>query len=90
MDEQGEQLLAVRRQVGERLAQRGVALGGEQFLLGHHCIFVGDVADVYPKRGGLPAVCRVQGMGAFVAGGGGQPARQGGRVAEAVEVFHQA
>jgi hypothetical protein len=33
-DEHGDQLLAVRRQAAERLAQRRVALGCEQFLVG--------------------------------------------------------
>src|SRR5262249_36761133 len=33
-DKQGDQLLAVRRQLVERLAQRGLALGREQALVG--------------------------------------------------------
>jgi len=83
VDEQGDQLLVVRRQAGERLAQRGVPLGGQQFLFGVLGLVVSDVVGVRRQRGSLGAVR------AFAPSGGGQPPRQGGRVAEVAQVFHQ-
>src|SRR6185437_14973029 len=64
-DEQGDQLLAAWRQVAERFAQRSVALGDEQLLLGHSGLYVGDVLDLWRKRGGPRAACRTHGPGAF-------------------------
>jgi hypothetical protein len=89
VDEQRDQLLAVRRQAGERLAQRNMPLGGQQVLFGDLGMVVADILSVQRQDGGLWTMCRAQYSGAFEPGGGSQPPRQGVRIAEVVQLFHQ-
>jgi hypothetical protein len=88
-DEQGDQLLAGGGQVGERLAQRCVALGDEQFMFGHPGLVGGDVLRVQHVPARLCPARLAQDPEAFAPGGGGEPARKRGRIAEAVKLGHQ-
>jgi hypothetical protein len=88
-DEQGEQLLAGRGQVAERRAQRRVALGHKQFLLGCPDLPGRDVPGVQ----GLPASVRsVRGASdtpAFLLSDGGEPAGDRGRIADCRKLVHE-
>jgi hypothetical protein len=50
--EQGDQLLAARRQAGERLVQRNMPLGGQQLLFGDLGMVVADILSVQRQHGG--------------------------------------
>jgi hypothetical protein len=65
-----------------------MALVGEQFLLSDPRVVVGDVLDVWPIPAGLRPFGRAPHPQAFALGGGGEPARQRGRVAEVVELVY--
>ncbi len=82
LKQQGDQLLAGGRQSGERLAQRGVALGRQQLLLGRPGLVIGDVLDIGHIPGRHTSLRRAQDLEALPAGHGDEPARKGGRVAD--------
>jgi hypothetical protein len=89
-DEHGDQLLAVRGQLGERLAQRRMALGRQQLLVGPAGPLVRKAVDVQRIPGRVRYVARAQDAEAFPPGGGGEPAGQRGRLADLVQLVHQA
>src|SRR5262249_25247953 len=85
-DDQRSKSLAVRRQAGERFAERCVPLRDEQFLLRYPCLLVRDVLAVKRVPGSLRTAHGAQGPAAFTLSGGGQPAGQRGWIAEVVEL----
>jgi hypothetical protein len=89
LEEQGDQLLAGGRQSRERLAQRGVALGRQEFLLGRPGLVICHVLELRHGPGCRTSVCRGQDLKTFPAGDGDQPARQGGRVADRGQLVYQ-
>jgi len=82
-------VLAAAGKAGERLAQRGVLLGRQQFLLGRRGLRVRDALSVRHVPGRLRLPRCAPGPGAFPAGGGGQPAGQRGRLAEFAQVVEE-
>jgi hypothetical protein len=86
LHEQGGQVVTGRRQIGERLAQRRVPLRGEQLIVGQDGLLVGDVLGVQRTAGRGGPAGLADDPGAFAGGGGGQPAGQGGRVADLADV----
>jgi hypothetical protein len=69
VDEQGEQLLAARRQLPERLSQGGVPFGREQVLPGCLGVIVGDGpgGQRMPRVAGMPGRARDAAAFAFLA-----------------------
>ena len=53
--EQSEQSLGVGGQARERLAQRGVALRHQQFMVRRWSLLIGDILVKHLPLGGLPA-----------------------------------
>ena len=89
LKQQGDQLLAGGRQCGERLAQRGVALGGEQVLVGGPGLVIGHGLDIGHVSGWRRFLRGAQDLKALSAGHGDEPAWEGGRVADLVQVADQ-
>ncbi len=89
MEQQCDQLLATRGQTLECFAQRGVALGGQQFLLGCLDALIREGLIVQHVPGRARTLRRAQGPGAFPPGYGGQPAGKRGRIAEPTQLFHE-
>jgi hypothetical protein len=65
-----------------------VALGPRQFLLGDLGVLVRDAAGAGYRGGSGRSLC-AQDPQAFALGGGGEPARECGRVAEVAKLVHQ-
>jgi hypothetical protein len=82
-------MLARRRQVGERLAQRRLPFSPQQLTIGRRGLLVGDAAGVQPMARRTGSACRAHDPTAFAAGGSGQPAGQRGRVADLADLVHQ-
>jgi hypothetical protein len=53
LDEDGNQLLALRRQAREPLEQRSVAFGREQLMFRHLSLLVGDVTGARRVSGSV-------------------------------------
>ena len=73
----------------ERLAQRRVAFGLQQFLLRQPGLLVRDHHGVRHMLGGARSPRRAQDPDAFPPGRGGQPAGKRGRVADLVQPAHE-
>jgi hypothetical protein len=89
-DEQGDQPLAVWRQVSERLAQCRVALRSEQLVFGRPRLLGREVLGVKRADGRVRSAGRAQDPLALPAGCGGEPSGQRGRLADLVQLVHQA
>ena len=88
-EQQGDQLLTGGRQGRERLAQRGVALGRQQFLVGRRGPLVGQELGVQHVPGRRPPLPGVREPKAFPPGHGHQPARERGRIPELAQLAGQ-
>ena len=89
VDEQGEQLLAARGQLPERLAKGSVPFGREQVLLGCLGVIVGDGLGGQRMPGAAGSPGRAQDAAAFAPGGGRQPAGKRGWVADLVQLIQK-
>src|SRR5215472_11343491 len=74
----------------ESLAQRRMALGREQSMLGRLSACVRDVIGIERAGGGVPCACRADRALALAAGGSSDPPGQRGRLTDLVQVVHQA
>jgi len=89
LDEHGYQLLAFGRQVRECLAQRRMALRHQQLMFDHPGLRVRDDLDIQHMPERLRAARCALSPVAFPLGGGGQPARKCGRIANCPKFVHE-
>jgi hypothetical protein len=86
---QDDQPLVAGGEPGERCSQGGVALGQEQAVVGCLSELIWNALEVVRMLVGRVQAVSAPHPEAFTAGGGAEPARQSGRIAEAVQVVHQ-
>jgi kumamolisin len=86
-DEQSQQPLGGQRQAGERLAQRGLALRLEQLVLNRLGLLILPILQYLHVT--EDRALNATDPAAFPPGRGGYPARERGRITQAVQALHQ-
>ena len=89
LDEQANELLALRRQFGESHAQRAVPLGAEHVRRHHPGARHRSICSTKPSPGSVRSRCGTQHPAAFLPGGGGDPADQLGRIRPQRQLIYQ-
>jgi hypothetical protein len=76
--------------MADRLAQHRVTLGREQFPLGRTGLVIREVPGVGCGDGRVRPLYCAPDPDALALGDGGEPPGQGGRIADLVQLVHQA